>query len=588
VAGRLSPRTRLGLLAAIVGLGFLLRAWGLTWGLTNANVSTRTHPDEWTVYWLFRWFDGSGSLNPCPNSHTSCFFDWGMVFPYLAYGLHWLLTPLFWALPGHPFGSHVDQYYVHAVLAGRIVSVVLSTATIVVTYRLATMAFGPATGLLSALLVALSGLLIQLAHFATPDSTMLFFMSLGLLAVYVAYRSPGSQSFRLAGAVIGAAAGTEFHMALLVLPLFVAWRLANPRQTAWIVEALGFAAGLFVILNPYALIDFPSFLSALDHAVRIRTVDSQIQYQNRWDRYGPAWLFVVQYSLGYGVGYALTVWMLLGAGVALLRRRAADWILLSWVLPYFVLVTISPARFMRYSAPLLVPLAILAARAAVEASHRAFASRRAGSRSSVPPPDGGRLRPTARRLVTAVDAPGVSRTLLPAAIAFALLYSFTYDAAYAGLFASPDPRLAAESWAAQHVARRSEMAFEQVPDGLVNLPIFMAAAGVRECFADPARISLIGTPYIALDDFTLDEVAPGNGDDLPKFRAAVEDGSRYRLAYNAHDTPTFLGMTFPIDGSPHDWRYPSHHVAVYELRSLPTTDPPACIRSVAATNAPLR
>jgi hypothetical protein len=545
MAGRLSPRLRVGLLASFVALGLTLRAWGLAWGLHNANVSTRTHPDEWTVYWLFRWFDGSGSPNPCPSSQTSCFFDWGSVFPYLAYALHWLLTPLFWVLPANIFGSHADQYFVNAILAGRILSVLFSTATIVVTYRLASLAFGPVTGLVAALLVSVSGLLIQLAHFATPDSTTLFFMALSLLALLEAHRSPRTRSYVVAGVAIGAATGTEYHMGLLVLPLLAAWALTPDRRLGWLLGALASVVGTFIVLNPYALVDFPSFWGALVHSVRIRTVDSQIQYQNRWERYGPAWLFVVQYSLGYGVGYALTVWMLLGAAVAALRRRAVDWILLSWVLPYFVLVTLSPAKFMRYSAPLLIPLAILAARAAVEAFSGSI-----------------RLR----------------RSLIVAAAAFALLYSVSYDAAYAGLFASTDPRLAAEQWAAQHVTPHSAVAFEQPPDGLVNLPLFMAADGLQTCFSQPARMDLIGTPYVALDDFALDEQAPGIGDDLTQFRAAVATGGQYRLAYEAHDTPTFLGMTFPIDGSPHDWRYPSHRVSVYELRAAPAIDPPGCLK----------
>jgi hypothetical protein len=555
VAGWLSSRrAHLSLLAAIVGIGLLARAWGLAWGLADGSVSSRTHPDEWTVYWLFRWFEGYGSLNPCPRPDTSCFFDWGTAFPYAAFVLHWLLMPVYWVLPASTFGAHADQFFVHAVLAGRLVSVIASTATILVAYRLAALAFGPATGLLAALLVSLSGLLIQLAHFATPDATTVFLMSLSLLATYHAYRSPGTRSFLIAGAAIGAATGSEYHMGLLILPLTVAWLLSPVHPARWLGAAAAAAAVTFLVLNPYVLVELPPFLGALEHSIRIRTVDSQIQYQNRWTRYGPAWLFVARYALGYGVGYALTIWMLFGAVVAALRRRAVDWILLSWIAPYFVLVTLSPAKFMRYSAPLLVPLAILGARAAVELAT-------------------GSLR--------------VRRVVLAAAMGFAVLYSATYDAAYAGLFASPDTRLAVERWTAQHVAPQSEIAFEQPADGLVNLPVFLADVDVRQCFAEPIRMSLMGTPYVALDDFALDEDVSGNGDDLTRFRAAVMDGGRYRLVYDAHYTPTFLGLSFPIDGSPHDWRYPSHHVALYELRSATTVDPTGCLKTSAATRARL-
>jgi Dolichyl-phosphate-mannose-protein mannosyltransferase len=550
VPRRLSHRAGTGILGAIVGIGLILRCWGLTWGLTDVkNVSSRAHPDEWTVYWLFRWFDGYHSLNPCPRASTSCFFDWGTGFPYLAYGMRWILTPVYWLLPSNLFGTHADLNFVHSVLAGRVVSVILSTATIVVAYRLARLAYGPMTGLLAALLVALSGLLIQLAHFATPDSTTGFFMSVSLLAIFLAYRSPGSRSFMLAGAAIGATVGTEFHMVVLAIPFCTAWFLTARREPRWLGFAVVSATATFFVLNPYILLNVPAFLSALEHTVRIRTIDSRIQYQNRWDRYGPAWLYVIRYALGYGIGYAFTIWLVLGTLVAAIRRRPIDWILLSWIVPYFLLVTLSPAKFMRYSAPLLVPLAILGAQAAVEVIS-------------------GGLR--------------VRRSFVAAALGFAILYSASYDAAYAGLFSSPEPRLVVERWAAAHLPPHADIGFEELPDGVLNLPYFMAGAGFRTCFSQPSRLALVGTPYIALDDYTLDEELPGSAAELTKFRAVVSHGSTYRLAYDVHYTPSFLGMTFPIDGSPHDWRYASHHVTLYELRANQQPDPRDCFSTIAA------
>jgi hypothetical protein len=544
---------RAGSLAAIVGIGLILRGWGLTWGLMDVkNVSSRAHPDEWTVYWLFRWFDGSHSLNPCPRPQgvqPSCFFDWGTTFPYLAYAMRWILTPVYWFLPSNLFGTHADLNFVHSVLAGRVISVILSTGTIIVAYRLAGLAYGPVTGLLAALLVALSGLLIQLAHFATPDSTTGFLMSISLLAILLAYRSPGTKSFVIAGAAIGATAGTEFHMVVLVFPFFAAWFLTTQREPRWLGFAGVSATATFFVLNPYILVNMPAFLVALEHTVRIRTIDSRVQYQNRWDRYGPGWLYVIRYALGYGIGYAFTIWLVLGALLAAVRRRPIDWILLSWIVPYFLLVTFSPAKFMRYSAPLLVPLAILGAQAAVEVLS-------------------GSLR--------------VRRSVVAAALGFAVLYSASYDAAYAGLFSSPEPRLVVERWAAVHLSPNADIGFEELPDGVLNLPYFLAGAGFRPCFSQPSRMALVGTPYIALDDYTLDEELPGSAADLLKFRAVVSHGSTYRLAYEVHYTPSFLGMSFPIDSSPHDWRYASHHVMLYKLSANQQPDQSDCFRTIGA------
>src|SRR5207245_2881396 len=89
-----------------------------------------------------------------------------------------------------------------------------------------------------------------------------------------------------------------------------------------------------------------------------------------------------------------------------MRRSRTDLILLAWVIPYFLLTTLSPAKYMRYSAPLIPALAVLAA---------GFLVWLVGSRSMM-------LR------LGALAAGGL-----------VVMYSWVYDASYAGLFSSAEP-----------------------------------------------------------------------------------------------------------------------------------------------------
>src|SRR5438309_7989701 len=86
------------LLFLVLGVGLTLRLWGLGWGLHNANVSRRPHPDEWVVYWALHWFDTNRNLNVCPRPgavpHRQCFYDWGGLFLYLAYGVKLLVSAI--------------------------------------------------------------------------------------------------------------------------------------------------------------------------------------------------------------------------------------------------------------------------------------------------------------------------------------------------------------------------------------------------------------------------------------------------------------------------------------------------------------
>lgn len=544
---RVEGKGRYTVLAGILVLGFTLRVWGLGWGLHNADVSRRPHPDEWPIYWLFRWFDSSHTLNPCPRSPGECFFDWGAVYPTIAYALHFVMSPFFALLPAHAFGSRADPQFVWPVLSGRLTSALFSTATIGVIYRLGKRAFGVPAGLIAALVVALSGLLIQLAHFATPDSTTLFLMCCTLLLAYEAMDRPSTWRFVLAGCALGAAAGAEYQMALLALPLATAWWLSGRRDVALLAAAYGSALVAFLVLNPFILIDFQGFLAATEHTLKIRTVDSSLQYGDRWAPYGPAWLYVVRYPLGYGVGFAVAAWMLVGVAWSAIRRGRADYLLLAWILPYFLLVTLEPAKFMRYSAPLLVPLAVMAARFGVEV----FSGRRALMKSAV-----------------ALTA------------ALSLAFSGVNDAAYAGLFASPDPRAVAATWVVAHSDPRTPVSYEELPDGLVNLPYFISPK-TRACFSQYFVSRLRGARYVLLDSYTPEEQPASVTHSIQRFRLAIERSKSYREAIQVHYVPTFLGLRFPIDDSPHDWRYPAHEITVYENMDLPDTAEGACFGTLA-------
>lgn len=536
---------------AVLLVGFGFRVWGLTWGLANADVSRRPHPDEWPVYWLFNWFTATGTLNPCPRPPGQCFFDWGSVFPYLAFALRGILSPLFALFPPEVFGPRADPRFVYDVLAARGVSALLSTLTILVTYALGREAIDRRVGLVAAAAIALSALPIQLAHFGTPDSTSGLLVAVTLWQAVRLARVPTGRTLLLAAALVGVATGTEYNLAVLALPVAAACLVAGVRDLRRLSLAAAVAAGAFLLTNPYILVDLPAFAGAAVHTLRIRTVDSAAQYGDRWAAYGPAWLYVVRFALAYGVGVPVTVWFVAGAATALWRRSRNDLILLAWIVPYGLLVTVSPAKFMRYSAPLIAPLAVLAAALAV----RAVAT----------------WNPTLRGAVVA-------------AIGGSLLYAALYDAAYAGLFTSRDPRVAAAQAVLAQPGSTRGVAFEQLPNGLVNLPYFVDGLGPRSCFTGFSTRRLAGARYLLLDRYALEEHPRVSSAQVRDFLASVRRTPGYQLVRRIAYTPTFLGLAFPITGSPHDWRYPSHEISIYRIPASVANRPAGsqCYPTVAA------
>jgi hypothetical protein len=553
-SGVLGQRHRLPILVGIVLLGFALRAWGLTWGLFDATVSRRPHPDEWPVYWLFHWFGANQNLDPCPTSKSACFFDWGMVYPYTAYAVHLLIKPFTGLVPAGTFGRQADMEFVWAAIAGRTASLILSTLTIILVYRIASEAFSPDAGLAAALVTALSTLLVQLAHFATPDSTTIFLLSATLLVAVQLSRRPTIRRFALAGTLLGLSTGSEYHMALLVVPLGVAWWLGDaPRRARYLGITVLCALATYLVTSLYAVVHLSDFIAATEHTLRIRTVDSKLQYGDRWSVFGPAWLYVIRYPLGYGVGFAFTAWMLAGTGWSLLRRTRADWILLSWLVVYFVLVSLSPAKFMRYSAPLLPVLAVFSGRILVDLIHGSHVSSRV--------------------------AASVLATL-------AVLITLLYNGAYASLFTATDSRLSTAQWLTRHAPTGSDIVFDQLPNGLVNLPYYISTPQYHPCFSEFQTAGLHNPArYVVTDNYDLEEHPRITQAAVILFHRTLQSNPSYRLVWQVHHVPTFLGMTFSIDGSPHDWRYPSHVISVYEKRPAESqSDSKSCFPTLAAAH----
>ncbi|GAC1326789.1 MAG: hypothetical protein NVSMB22_17970 [Chloroflexota bacterium] len=552
---RLEGSSRFLLLGVILGLGAVLRFWGIGWGLHDATISRRPHPDEWVVYWLFQWFDQTHSLSPCPGAPARCFFDWGTVYPYAAYAVRSALNSVVSLPPFHTFGRQADLQFVYAVLAGRITSAILSTATILAVYGAGCLLFDVTGGLLAALVIAASALPIQLAHFATPDSTVTFLVAVTLYALARALAQRATRPLIAAGALIGLATGAEYHMLLLSVPLIAAWLLLDGARQRHLLAALGLVLGVYLASNVYTIIDWGPFSAAMRHTLLIRTVNSSVQYQGRFDAYGPDWLYLVRYPLGYGVGIFFTLWLMAAVAWGLVRRASAQIVLLSWIIPYGLVVSISVAKFMRYSLPLMPALAILAGGAAC------------------------RVLRTERRQARVVAA---------LALTVATVYSAMYDVAYSDLFSLPDARLDATQWLEKNVAPRSVLAFEQLPNGLVNLPYFASNAGYRPCFTQfQPRFARGPIQFVLTDSYALEEHPRIPRADVLHFRAVLHDRLKFRVATRFHNEPQFLGMTFPIDASPHDWRYPSRDITVFERVLPPSAGPSLCYPNLNAALAAL-
>ena len=389
-------RTRL-MLALVLVVAAALRFYGLDW-----DAGQHAHPDErWiamvapTIAWPEQPAD---LLDPRRSTLNPLWVPDGMgggEIRSFAYG-H---LPLYLqALLGHALAAAgdwldqqgiVDQELVHELraygtygaiyLVGRVLSVFSDLGTIYLVFLLGRRIYGPRTALLSAALVAVAVMHVQLSHFATFDVITTFFITLSVYGsvCVVQARARSVWPTLWAGAAAGMAVASKFSAAPLVAVLVAAQLIRAARQVSdvapyrflivirrsWhsIVLSLTVVVLAFFVTSPFAVLDWQGYVKQIvEQSSMVRgTADWPFtrQYRNT-----TPFLYQIVQQVRWGLGWTLGIAAFAGFGWTLIRQfrraHAQELVLLGWAVPYFLLTGTFMVKFMRYMLPLL-PLFIL-------------------------------------------------------------------------------------------------------------------------------------------------------------------------------------------------------------------------------------
>lgn len=473
-------------LLLILAISAALRLYGLNW-----DSGHWLHPDERQIYFVtisLGWPHSlAAALSPDSplNPH---FFAYGSLPIYVLKLVAALVAPL-WSALHHPDNLH---------LIGRPLAALTDLGTVYLTYRLACIlrsAPRPARSLpagdgspagreassresavLAAALVGFAVLHVQIAHFYTVDTLLTFTVMLTLnLAADVA-QGAGWRRQAALGVALGLALATKVSAAPLFLVVFVAHRtrrtIPNPRSfeiIRRIALTLALAGIIFVLTQPYALIDWQTFLNDTIRESEIARgrLDTPytIQYAGTWP-----FLYSIWQTAFWGLGVlpGLIAWAAFGLALIRWLRRGpwTDALLLAWAGPYLLTSGFLRARYLRYMLPLVPILCLLAASLLANLKQR-------------------HLR------IAASWAVGIS--------------SWAYALAFVGLYAAPHPWIAASEWIYKEVPGGSTLAVEHW-DTALPLPLELEGA--------PRRIDQYGVRVLPLYD---------EPDDAAKWKALATD-----------------------------------------------------------------
>ena len=266
-------------------------------------------------------------------------------------------------------------------VAGRLLMALLDTLTIFLLFLLGRRLYGAWSGLLAAALYAFTAQAIQLSHFFAIDPASTTFT---VLAVFGAVLMVQDRSWRGA-LIVGIGAGLAISSKFSALPILAAPVMAalvvgfSPSPTVGegrgggagkvfmgAVLALALAVITFAITSPYAILDWQNFIQAtlVEQGAMVRGI-ADMPFTRQYRNTTP-YLYFIQQQVIWGMGLPLGLIALAASLWALLRlaigkASGSEWILWSWLIPYFGLTGAFLAKFNRYMSPVLPFVVLFAA-----------------------------------------------------------------------------------------------------------------------------------------------------------------------------------------------------------------------------------
>lgn len=283
------------------------------------------------------------------------FADWPHLFFHLAAA---------WLAPLRLADLVSDQP--SAYLWVRALSAVLGTLSVLLVVDFGRRAYGWSAGLIAGVALAVAFLPVRDSHFGTPDAALALAVTGALYVAYRTARSPGSRSLLLNGVALGIAASVKYNGAIVFLAALAGQvsRVGTERASLWLAGKRLVVIGVIgittlVLTSPFLVVDPATTQHGLGYIVSHLASETV-----------PEIGFVrLILALWYGLDPGLFLVALAGAGYAAWRRTLADWVILAFVVPYYLVIGTGHSAFFRYADPLIPALTLLAGRAAADTAN---------------------------------------------------------------------------------------------------------------------------------------------------------------------------------------------------------------------------
>jgi len=389
-------KKKLSLILLFVFL-FAIRFYGLNW-----DQGYHLHPDERMIVMVAErislpeswqeFFSPQSPANPR-------FFAYGSLPIYLLKLVSVIISFI---------GGAKWLTYAHLPYLGRGLSILFDLGSVWLVYQLGK-TWNRKTAFLAAFLYGTAVLPVQLSHFYAVDIGLNFFILLTLFRLLIFYDRPGVKNGLLVGGSFGLALATKISAGLLVVPIGAAlavdlgllffkqlkekkvgwwgkfrWFLQKSFRRSFLIRlakkelfflglVIAAAGAVFVICQPYAVIDFANFWRQITAQQQMTSNAYVFPYTLQYVGTLSYWYFVknmILWGAGIGLGLIFVLgggWYIIDLGKRLIVKgnydqEAKELVMVSFALVYFLFIGRFAVKFMRYFLPLYPIFALMGSR----------------------------------------------------------------------------------------------------------------------------------------------------------------------------------------------------------------------------------
>jgi hypothetical protein len=334
------------LLLALLALAVRLASIGTDLGHVPLDI------DEHRLASNVKQFFVRGEIGHRTVEHYPGVLFWALTGTSLLLYLQGLMEGTLHSIRGMPVESFV--------LAGRLVSTVIASATVVVVGLIGRQMSGSVAGLVAAALIAISPLSVQTTTVLRNDPAQVLLVCAAIHAALASCSTDRRLWPVLAGVFGGAATAVKYTSVFILLPTVAAALMRGSLQARVGRAALVMVAFVLTVAttNHFLWWDFPNFVEQLSDQITITGPGHWAAIPNP-----PA--FHAEVLAQLGVGWALLI-LAAGYGVyGLATGQRHAWVFWLFPLLYSWFTTKRPSQFPRWVFPLLPFVAVAGAAALV-------------------------------------------------------------------------------------------------------------------------------------------------------------------------------------------------------------------------------